>query len=418
LLSKIYSRGLTALLLLFVFLTATIAASAQRQPNQIKASPVLVQTKPTPNPALVQLNRAESAVAITVVPELYWHSQREAEVTLQQTRLQFKVSGEGPIVVSQEPLPGTKAPAGSAVAITLGQPQLLLSADPLSAKINTDVSFTATLEPPLPKATTVTTYAYVPSRLQARYTYLWGDNSQIGPINQDTQPHQYGSAGTYNAVATALVGNYQIKSNPVTITIPNPTQVTPAYKISLKVEPQVADVGQDVRASIAVEPSPGPGTTYRFDWGDGKQEVRSSPDATHQYQPPARKRAIHATVTINNHEFHSNPVAIAIRTVPVGPAEQPGPEPTPSRWPLIVGIVVAIILLAAGYRLFRRGRKSPLQHLPPGLSITSKRGVIQHEIRNPEKIRKVAGVRIVSGCTSSTSMTPPGGIKKRSASNA
>lgn len=411
-----------------VLLIAALPAAAQLKAAQ--ASPVLVQPRPTPTPAqiqpkaaqaspvLVQQNPAASAVAFTVVPGLYWHSQREAEVMLEQAHLQFKVSGEGPIVVSQEPLPGARIIAGSPVAITMGQPQLSLSAEPLRADINKDVAFTANLEPPLPKATPVTTYAYVPSRLQANYTYLWGDNSQTGPTDQTNPSHPYGAAGAYNAMATAQIGNYQIKSNPVTITVPAPTQVTSTYRITLKVQPQIVDVGQDVNASITVEPSPAPGTTYKFDWGDGKQEVRTVANASHQYSV-ARRSAVHSTVTIDNQQFHSNPVAVTIKAVPVAQPEQPTPEPQPSRWPLIVGVVVAVILLAAGYRLIRRGQKSPLPHLPHGLSITSKRGIIQHEIRNAEKIRKVAGVRIVSGCTSSASMAPSGGIvKKRSASNA
>jgi PKD repeat protein len=302
----------------------------------------------------------------------------------------------------------------------MGQPQLLLAAEPVKADINTGVAFTATLEPPLPKATPVTVLAYVPSRLQASYTYFWGDNSQIGPTDQTNPTHPYGAAGTYNATATAQVGNYQIKSNPVTITVPAPTQVTPTYRVTLKVQPQIVDIGQDVNAYITVEPSPAPGTTYKFDWGDGKQEVRTAPNASHQYSV-ARKRAVHSTVTIDNQQFHSNPVAITVKAAPVAQPEQPKPEPQPNRWPLIVGVVVAVVLLiiVMGYRLIRRGQKLPLPHLPHGLSITSKRGIIQHEIRNAEKIRKVVGVRIVSGCTSSASMTPSGGIiKKRSASNA
>ena len=424
-LRKIYLRGVVA-----VLLVATLAQAGLAQVKLAQANPVLVQSKPAPTPAqiqpkaaqvspvLVQQNPATSAVTLTAVPELYWHSQRDAEAMLGQAHLQFKVSGEGPIVVNQEPLPGTKIIAGSPVAITMGQPQLLLAADPIKAEINKDIAFTATLEPPLPRTTPVTTYAYVPSRLQASYSYFWGDNSQTGPTDQIKPAHPYSAAGTYNAVATAQIGNYQIKSNPVTITVPAPTQVTPAYRITLKVQPQIVDVGQDVNASIVVEPPPAPGTTYKFDWGDGKQEVRTVANASHQYSV-ARKHAVHSTVTIDNQQFHSNPVAVTIKAAPVAQPQQPTPEPQPNRWPLIVGIVVALVLLIAGYRLIRRDQKPALPHLPHGLSITSKHGTIQHEIRNAEKIRKVAGVRIVSGCTSSTSMTPSSGIiKKRSASNA
>lgn len=424
-LRKIYLRGVVAVLLI-----AALAQTGHTQLKPVQASPVLVQSKPTPaptqiqpkaaqaSPVLVQPKPAESAVAFTVAPELYWHSQREAEAMLGQARLQFKVSGEGPIVVDQQPGPRTQMPVGASVAIVLGQPQLLLAAEPVKADINKDVAFTANLEPPLPKATPVTIYAYVPPRLQASYTYFWGDNLQTGPTDQTNPSHPYGAAGTYNATATAQIGNYQIKSNPVTITVPAPTQVTPTYRITLKVQPQIVDVGEDVNANITVEPSPAPGTTYKFDWGDGKQEVRTVPNASHQYSV-ARKHAVHSTVTIDNQQFHSNPVAVTIKTPPVVQPEQPKPEPQPNRWPLIVGVVVAVVLLIAGYRLIRRGQKLPLPHLPHGLSITSKRGTIQHEIRNAEKIRKAVGVRIVPGCTSSTSMTPSGGIiKKRSASNA
>lgn len=359
-------------------------------------------------------------VAETVVPELYWHTQRDAEVMLAQAHLQFKLSAEpeGSIVVNQEPPPGSRVVSRSTVTITLGQPQLLLSADQLRAAINTNVNFTASLEPPLPQTTGAVAMAYIPPRLYAAYTFYWDDSSQTGPVTQATLPHHYGVPKTYNVFATAQVGNYQIKSNLVSITIPEPNPVTPSYAVNVRVEPRTVNVGDKVKATVETTPPPPPETSYKIDWGDGVQEVHNSPIATHTYSPPTRKRAVHATVTVANRDFHSNAIAVEVRTPPE-PVQPDQPKSTPfNPWPWIIGIVVGIGVLAGIYKLIRRGPKLPL-HLPQGLSITSSRGQIQQEIHHAEQIGKTAGIRFISGCTSSVTMTPQSGIaRKRSTTNA
>jgi hypothetical protein len=365
-------------------------------------------------------------VSETAVPELYWQTQREAEVMLLQAHLQFKLSGqaEGPIVVNQEPQPGSRVVSGSIVTITLGQPQLLLSAEPLKAAANTNINFTAALEPPLPQTTApVTMAAYIPPRLQATYTFYWDDSpqissSQISPASQAEETHRYASPKTYNVFATAQVGSYQIKSNLVTVTVPEPTPVTPSYTVNVRVEPRTVNVGDKVKATMETTPPPPPEASYKFDWGDGTRDVNSSPTATHTYSPPGRKRAVHATLTVNNRDFHSNAIAVEVRT----PAEPIQPElvmPTPfNPWPWIIGIIVGVGILAGIYKFIRRGSKLPL-HLPQGLSIIASHGQIQHEIHHAEQIGKTAGIRFISGCTSSVTMTPQSGIiSKRSTSHA
>lgn len=362
------------------------------------------------------------AVTETVVPELYWHTQRDAEAMLVQTHLQFKVmeEGQGSIVVSQEPPPGSRVQSGSTVTITLGQPQLLLSADQLQAAINTNINFTATLEPPRPQTTAPVgaMAAYIPPKLQTNYTFYWDDNSQTGPAPQEKQSHSYTDPKTYNVFATAQVGNYQIRSNPVSVTVPEPTPVTPSYAVNLRIEPRIVDVGNEVKATIDTTPPAGPDAAYKFDWGDGTQEVRSSPTATHTYSPPAHRRAVHATVTIAGRDFHSNAIAVEVRTPPEPVQQQPQPTPV-DPWPWIIGIVIGIGAVVGIYKLIRRRPKLPLRHLPQGLSIVGSRGQVWHEIRHAEQIGKSPGVRFISGCTSTASMTPQGGsTRKRSTSHA
>lgn len=399
------------------------AASTQPAPATPTPTPSAASAKAAVNPAILQ-GRPGEVVAETVVPELYWHTQRDAEVMLAQAHLQLKLSAEpeGSIVVNQEPLPGNKVVTGSTVTITLGQPQLLLSADQLRAAINTNINFTATLEPPLPQTTApVETAAYIPPRLQATYTFYWDDSpqissSQISPTSQTEQIHRYAAPKTYNVYATAQIGSYQIKSNLVSITIPEPNPVTPSYAVNVRVEPRTVNVGDKVKATVETTPPPPPETSYKIDWGDGVQEVHNSPIATHAYSPPARKRAVHATVTVANRDFHSNAIAVEIRTPPE--PVQPEKPPPFNPWPWIIGVVVGIGVSVGLYKLIRRGPKLPL-YLPQGLSITSSRGQIQNEIHHAEQIGKTAGIRFISGCTSSVTMTPQSGIvRKRSTTHA
>lgn len=399
------------------------AASTQPAPATPTPTPSGTNAKTAVNPAILQ-GRPGEVVAETVVPELYWHTQRDAEVMLAQAHLQFRLSGpaEGPIVVHQEPLPGNKVVTGSPVLITLGQPQLLLSADQLRAAINTNINFTATLEPPLPQTTGAVAMAYIPPRLYAAYTFYWDDSPQIsssqaGATSQAEQTHRYAAPKTYNVYATAQIGSYQIKSNLVSITIPEPNPVKPSYAVNVRVEPRTVNVGDKVKATVETTPPPPPEASYKIDWGDGAQEVHNSPIATHAYSPPARKRAVHATVTVANRDFHSNAIAVEVRTRPE--PVQPEPKPMPFNfWPWIIGVVVGIGVSVGLYKLIRRGPKLPL-HLPQGLSITSSRGQIQQEIHHAEQIGKTAGIRFISGCTSSVTMTPQSGIaRKRSTTHA
>lgn len=427
-LRNFHLRAFTLFLLLAAFLSAACSQTAPAKTTLSPSAAKAASTQPSPakskwNPAILQGTQDGAAVSETDVPELYWHTQREAEAMLAQAHLQFKVMGEaeGPIVVSQEPPPGSRVQSGSTVIITLGQPQLLLSADPLKAAINTNINFTAKLEPPLPQKTPVgtdTIAAYNPPKLQANYTFYWDDNSQTGPTPQEKQPHSYTAPKTYNVFATAQVGNYQIKSNLVSITVPEPTPVTPptpttlSYAVNLQVSPHTVIVGNKVKATVETTPPPGPDAAYKFDWGDGTQDVRSSPTATHTYPPPARWRAVQATVTVAGHDFHSNAISVEVRT-PTEPGQPEPPPPPFNPWPWIVGIVVGVGVLVGIYKLIRRGPKLPQRHLPQGISITGSRGQVRHEIRHAEQINKTPGIRFISGCTSAVSTTAQNGTTRK-----
>src|SRR5215471_19762897 len=79
-----------------------------------------------------------SESALTVVPELYWQMERSAVARLAESHLQAAVSRqtETGIVIGQSPPPGTQVKIGTTVSITIGQPQLLLTAIPTTVKIN------------------------------------------------------------------------------------------------------------------------------------------------------------------------------------------------------------------------------------------------------------------------------------------
>jgi len=393
-------------LLLFPF-----PAFAQTQiapPEKIRA----VQQRPNVN---------ESAP--TVVPELYWQLQRTAEARITEAHLQAKIfvqSGSG-IVISQDPLPGTKVATGTVVNITIGQPQLLLTAGSPTAKINQNVTFTATLEPPLPKTATPAAMAYVPP--QAKYTFNWDDNTQTGPTDSTTVPHSYGTARTYNVTANVQVGKLLLPSNAVTVTVENPVQA-PAYSVYLGVDPRTVETGNKVVASVTVKPAPPQGTSYTFVWGDGARETTQSATATHSYGPPAKRHAIQAVVNIRGTEIRSNPVQVQV-TVPRPPrGNPPSPQETTSwpTWQIIVAVVIGLAVLIGGYKLIRSGSGKPSpqpQHLPKSLSVVAKPGPVHHEIQQPQRIRVKPSVHIRSGCTSQATMKPVEGIaRKRSASNA
>ncbi|HEY6967871.1 MAG TPA: PASTA domain-containing protein [Candidatus Angelobacter sp.] len=381
---------------------------------------VSAQNPPASNKIIHPLQQpGVNETTLTTVPELYWQDERTAIGRLEESHLRAMVppQTETGIVISQTPAPGTQVKIGTAVSITIGEPQLVLKASAPSVKINQNVEFTATLEPPLPSSLTTARESVRP---QARYTFNWDDNTQTGPTASDNSPHSYSAARAYNVSAKVQIGNFSLASNVVTVTVENPVQ-PPSYRVNLKVAPTKIETGGQVVASATVTPEPPLGTSYIFSWGDGKRDTSQSPTAPHEYGPPAKRHLVQVFVNINGAEIRSNPVVIDV-TAPLPPG--PGPTPQPTGWPtwqIVVAVAVAVLILGGAYKLIRSKKSAPAPqppHVPESLSVIAKPGPIHYTIQKPEAIRARPSVGIRSGCTIQTSLKPTEGIaRKRSASN-
>lgn len=252
------------------------------------------------------------AIAETVVPEVYWlPASSAAELLKRYSLIPDPPSGEGRLVMSQSPAPGTRVPVGTHVRIGVGTPQLVLSVNTSTAGINQPLTFTLVLEPALPRPAGVTIMAFGSSPLQPNYSLDWGDggssSSQVPAVI-----HGYSKAGKFNVSAVAVVGPYRVSSNQVTVTVAEPGQTSTAYRVGLQVVPRSAKIGEPVRAMALVTPEPSGGAFYTFQWGDGQADNQASAFASHQYTAPEGTHYVQVLVTINDHDFRSNPIPILI----------------------------------------------------------------------------------------------------------
>ena len=286
------------LLLFAVLVLSYVAAGQSSAPPRVKL-PVLTE---------------KAVIAETVVPELYWLAASSAEDLLKRYGLiPDSPSGEGGLVMSQSPAPGTRVPAGTHVRIGVGTPQLVLSVNNSSATVNQQLTFSLALDPALPRPAVGTVMALAASPVQPRYSFDWGDggnsSSQVPAVI-----HGYGKAGKFHVSAVTVVGPYKVSSNQVTITVAEPGQTSPAYRVGLQVVPRTAKIGETARAMALVSPEPSGGAFYTFQWGDGQADNQTSAFASHQYAAPEGTHYVQALVTINDHDFRSNPVPIRITT--------------------------------------------------------------------------------------------------------
>jgi hypothetical protein len=344
----------------------------------------------------------EQNAVITNVPQLIWMNRDQASALLGRLHLGVKISGpEDQIVAGQDPAAGTVVKWGTDVTLTMAKPVLTLAiVNPSSVQINQDVSFAATLEPPLPQAAPPVLDRAGPSPLTARYLYQWDDNTGAGWLDQADQSHRFTTARTYKVVAAAMVGDLRVLSNAVAVTIGEPPVATPSYSADLYVRPLSGTVGSPVEATITVEPPPGGAARYVFRWGDGTQDSSDRPVASHTYKTSG-DRTITAIVTIAGVGVPSKSVSVQITASPssntidvhaqrkevTGTGTGAG---TGTGWPAGLWIVIVVFILGVLMIISARSKPKPAMQsnpvAPPGY-ITSGLDAIDYLIENPEKIR-------------------------------
>ena len=384
--------------------------SEGQNPITVTETPPATDKSERPNPT------ATGTPSEVVVPPLYWLTSEAANVVLRKNGLAAEPPRlQNGVVISQNPEPGDLVPHGSTVSYTLGQPELSLSANDTSPKVNENVSFTVTLEP------------RPPQHFPATYTFNWGDGSagtQGVMPGMLTAAHSFHDPGTYNVSAVAQFGEMSIPSREVTVAVQGATPAV-MYTVSVQVSPSSAETGQSVYATASISPAPVTGASYTFIWGDGSSQAvpQQSAEATHSYSL-AKTYIVQVIANVGGGVIRSNPAHVEV-TLPTSTTN--GTQPTATSWAawqIAVAVGIALLVVSAGLKLMRRPpRPSSTQqtaHAPESLSITSGPGLSHHVIQHAEQLGKMPSVRVRAGCTSRVAVTSPQAIikKKRSTSNA
>jgi hypothetical protein len=346
--------------------------------------------------------QSKAQVQVTSVPPLLWLQRNQAAALLKDAHLRANMIGpENAVVIAQDPPAGKGVLWGTVVTVTLGQPRLSLSVNNPTAQINEDLTFTLALEPPF--------------RSHLRFLFQWGDNTPAEWVEKPAAGHRFAAAGTYQVSAVAQVGQFQVPSNAVTVTIAEPPPPATMYTAELRAQPTSGPVGTPVEATVSVSPPTGKVTEYLIQWGDGAEDRGVGPAATHTYQTPG-KRSIVAIVSVDGQTIHSNSVDVTIEpaVVTTTTEEPPPPQPTPSTQPTpsppvpspspILPIAIGLAALLGLFTLiyFVRGRPGkPIPPAPtapaPTLSVNATMGPVEHTIQHPEQIGTKLTVRVRGG---------------------
>ena len=111
-------------------------------------------------------------------------------------------TGDGPIVVAQDPPPGADVGPDTKILLTLGVPQLSVTASTVTPAVDEDVVFQVAAEP---------------SSGDIVYSFAWNDGSAESETSVPRATHRFSKAGTYEVVVRARV--FGVEMGPVITTI-------------------------------------------------------------------------------------------------------------------------------------------------------------------------------------------------------
>jgi hypothetical protein len=175
-------------------------------------------------PGMVNTMTTATVAPRPTLPSLFGMTLNEAQRTLEIIRVSCKPVGpENGMVVGQDPQAGSDS-YGSVIVIQTGRaPRLVLSGPSAPMYVDSDLTFTASFDPPLPPATPVT------------YLFEWDDGTPPQPGDQASVTHRFSTPGRHE-VRVGTVVNDRLKINdqlpidvaavPVTDTTPTQNPVT------------------------------------------------------------------------------------------------------------------------------------------------------------------------------------------------
>lgn len=161
-----------------------------------------------------------TVVQLSTVPPLFGLNRIEAARLLESLHLRPKFSGpENGIAMAQDLPAGTTVKLGSVIVVTLGVlPRVVLTGPAAPAYAGNDLTFTASLVPPLPAGT------------QVSYDFYWGDGTPNVATKDTVVAHRFTDPGSRVVAVTAVINErFKIGSRIVVdvIPVPPPTDTTP-----------------------------------------------------------------------------------------------------------------------------------------------------------------------------------------------
>ena len=304
-----------------------------------------------------------TSVAISTVPELYGMNRTDAGRLLESLHLRAIFSGmDNDVVIAQKPPGGKSVRAGSAVAVILGAlPQVVLTGPPTPAYAGSDLTFSATLVPPIPDG------------IQVTYNFQWNDGTPGVPTTSAAVTHRFADVARRVVSVVVLINDRVRVAGRIPIDIvavPPPTDTTPS----------------DPNATT---------TTFA---PTETQTTETTPTAT---IPPAETAPPTTTTTETAPSTTpTTPATTTAQTTKV--SETPAKAPAQTAL-LLIGVVAIILLLTVAGLLVRVLRKMNRTSAPPAaspLSIKGGPGSVEFEIEHPEQIRKGPTVQVRGGIRS------------------
>jgi hypothetical protein len=249
------------------------------------------------------------------VPDVRWLSASDAARVLRIAGFQWVLTGErvsGGIVLYQKPVTPDRAYRGTAVSLTLGKPQLTLTAGATAARIDDPITFNLRLEPPLPVGRVLPREIKVfdPTSVAPQFFYNWDGNQE--QVTEASQSRRFSTPGSHSVSASVIVGNSRYLSDPSSISI----EVSD-YSARLEITASKGiRLQQPVKASIVLSPAAdGHKVTYTFVWGDGRSDNATSPEFVHRYDIPGA-HTIQGFATVDGREIHAGDQAIHVLQPP------------------------------------------------------------------------------------------------------
>jgi hypothetical protein len=321
-----------------VCLAAALLVYAQDPPNRRNTVAAAVNQTSAVNRAELDYSR------LPTVPSLFGMNRNEVARTLEPLHLQPTFAGpDDGIAVGQEPPAGQTVKYGSGVAVTLGEmPRLHLNGPAASAYANTELTFTASFEPPLPAGPKVT------------YSFNWSDGSPTEATGNAVMTHRFADAANRLVSVDAMINDrFQTSS-----------------RVAVDVLAELPSAGTAQTASVA---------------------TTSGPTATV------------ATETRKNTTDSTTSSVTTSTEVPPPPSTSTTTTASTSHLLLLIAAAAVVLLLVVR---FMRGRVRPEFNGKPSdaqgqaHSLVAFHGgmlAIEYEIEHPELIRRLPAVALRGG---------------------